>query len=317
MEMDIGVLHFESRGNCAMNEAFQRIGDYFTQLRTMFDVNVCIKDYCGFVPINKELDAALQPFLNHENPYCMYVKQDRDKYLGCLSMIPKMRTKCLYSTKSYFGMCFGGLGEYVVPIRNGEFLLGSINLGFFPVGRQRSYHRIRAICNSSGQLKEETARQLFEEISTPSIEPVVLVPFMELIADYLAMTYANFQKTHNVPVLGRKHYNSSEDSIITHALKYIHQNYAAKISIDEISGFCHCSISYLSHVFKRRLNVNINTYINKVRTETAKDYLVQTDDSITDVSMNVGFSDPNYFSRVFTKLMGIPPTEYRRRFQDK
>ena len=300
-----------------MNHAFQKIGDYFLQLQKMFDIHVCIKDYCGFVPIHKELNASLSSFLNHENPYCMYVKQDRDKYLGCLGMIPKMRTKCLYSAKAYFGMCYGGLGEYVVPIRYDEFLLGSINIGFFPVGKQRSYHRIHAICSSSSQLNEEKALQLFEEIPFPMIEPVVLIPFMELIADYLALTYANFQKAHNISVVGRRHYSSSEDTILTHALKYIHQNYASKISMEEIAEFCHCSISYLSHIFKRRLNVNINTYINKVRTETAKDYLVQTNDGITNVSINVGFNDPNYFSRVFTKLIGIPPTEYRRRFQNQ
>jgi AraC-like DNA-binding protein len=85
--------------------------------------------------------------------------------------------------------------------------------------------------------------------------------------------------------------------------------------VAEIAAFCFCSESYLSRIFKKRTGVNINVYINKIRAETAKDYLTNTFDSIADIAMNVGFSDPNYFSRVFANLIGCPPTEFRRRFK--
>ena len=64
------------------------------------------------------------------------------------------------------------------------------------------------------------------------------------------------------------------------------------------------------------MGVSISTYVNKIRIESAKNYLVSTDLTIAEISMNTGFDDPNYFSRVFARLVSIPPAEYRRRFQE-
>ena len=96
---------------------------------------------------------------------------------------------------------------------------------------------------------------------------------------------------------------------------YIRLNAISHITLADLANFCHCSESYLSRIFKRRTGVNINVYINKVRMELAKNSLVLTDASIADIALSVGFSEPNYFSRVFTKIIGVSPTEYRKRFQ--
>ena len=48
-----------------MGEAFSKVASYLNYLRDEYNVQICIKDFCGFIPINKELDRALQPFLAH------------------------------------------------------------------------------------------------------------------------------------------------------------------------------------------------------------------------------------------------------------
>ena len=98
-------------------------------------------------------------------------------------------------------------------------------------------------------------------------------------------------------------------------MEYIRHNTASRIAVSELAAFCHCSESYLSRIFKRRTGVNINVYVNKVRVEQAKNSLLLSHDSIAEIASRVGFSDPNYFSRVFTRIIGISPTEFRRRFQ--
>jgi YesN/AraC family two-component response regulator len=60
--------------------------------------------------------------------------------------------------------------------------------------------------------------------------------------------------------------------------------------------------------------MNVNTYINKVRIEHAKDRLLNSKDIMTSIAMDSGFNDPNYFSRVFTRLIGNTPSEFRRRY---
>ncbi len=300
-----------------MEFTYQKIGEFFHFLQDQYGVQICVKDYCGFVPINKQLDTALQPFLAHTNPFCMYVKHDKATYYKCLSMIRKTHERCTKSCKSFYGMCHAGLGEYVTPIVCNKELIGTINMGFFSPGQKRSLYRIHQMCESSAVLKEDEALQLFHSsISEPTVPTEMILPMIELVAEYLSMTYGSIRTTHD-QITGRKRYDSSEDTILSHAAQYVRQNFINHITIKDLSCFCHCSESYLSHIFKKRIGININTYINKVRIEAAKNFLINCDTSIEEIALNVGFSDPNYFSRVFTGLASIPPTEYRRRFQHK
>lgn len=51
--------------------SFEKIGQYLHYLSEVHGVQFCIKDFCGFVAINKLLDETLRPFLAHTNPFCM------------------------------------------------------------------------------------------------------------------------------------------------------------------------------------------------------------------------------------------------------
>ncbi len=53
----------------------------------------------------------------------------------------------------------------------------------------------------------------------------------------------------------------------------------------------------------------------KVRIELSKNHLMNSTNSIAEIAITTGFDDPNYYSRVFTKMIGISPTEFRRRFK--
>lgn len=297
-----------------MDKRYSKIADFFAFAEKEYQIQICIKDYSGFVPVNKDLDEALQPYLAHTNPFCMYIKSEKAVYHRCLSMSRKMNHRCQKEGKTFFGMCHGGLCEYVTPIINRNLVIGTINIGFFPGHEALSFNRIRHVCQASATLKEETAIALYRQsIFTPSIRPEALIPLMELIAEYLSFTYDTMESTRNSS--GRRHYNSNEDTILSHAAKYIRQNFTQRITMEELADFCHCSQSHLSHIFKRRIQVNVNTYINKVRIEASKNFLVETDISIGDIAFHVGFNDSNYYTRVFTQLVSISPREYRRRFK--
>lgn len=300
-----------------MDNAYTSIANYLQQLQERYHVQICIKDFCGFIPINKDLDEALRPFLSHTNPFCMYMKSNRAHWHLCLSMIRGMFNKLERTRKAYFGVCHCGLGEYVVPIFSGKTLLGSVNAGFFPVAPNKVARRIDCSCGKAPALSTEKAWELYHaHICTPTIDPEVLLPGLELLAAYLGQTYQILRQTHTTDNGTVRYRNSSEDTILSHALAYVRQNAASHFTVAQVADFCHCSESYLSRIFKRRTGVNINTYVNKIRVEQAKSNLLLSNDNIAEVSSRVGFSDPNYFSRVFTQMIGISPTEYRRRFQE-
>jgi transcriptional regulator GlxA family with amidase domain len=71
--------------------------------------------------------------------------------------------------------------------------------------------------------------------------------------------------------------------------------------------------------FKRRFvaatGLTPIAYIQRLRVEDAKRRLERTDDSVEDISWRVGYEDPAFFRRLFKRLTGMAPGEYRRRFQ--
>lgn len=245
-----------------MAQTYERISQYLQHLRDRYNVQICIKDFCGFIPINKELDKALQPFLAHTNPFCMYMKSDREHYRVCLTMIRRIHQKCEAEHKTFFGMCHAGLGEYVIPIFDGDTLLGSINAGFFQVDEAETINRICRACTTEPPLDESEAISLYRNhISNASIDVESMISSLEMMAEYLALTYHFLKSSHTVPNSIVRYHDSSEDNIISHSIDYIRKNISNQISVTEVAEFCHCSESYLSRVFKKRTGVNLNVYM--------------------------------------------------------
>jgi AraC-like DNA-binding protein len=297
-----------------MQQAYNKINAYLSLLRDRHGVQICIKDYCGFISLNKELDEALQPFLAHTNPFCMYMKSDQEHYHVCLSMIRRIYDKSKKLGATYFGMCHAGLGEYVIPIIDDSILLGSINAGFFQENRVRTINRIERSCSYEPPLDSRHAKQLYRScISTPDIDPQEMLAGLEVLAEYLGQLYHDRRSSDSLPAQQARYRDSSEDTILSHAIGYIRHNAGSHISVPEMAAFCHCSESYISHIFKKRTGKNINTYINEVRIELAKNRLLFSNESIAEISASTGFSEPNYFSRVFTKIVGMSPMKFRYR----
>ena len=93
---------------------------------------------------------------------------------------------------------------------------------------------------------------------------------------------------------------------------YINQNYASpSINTSEIAKFVHLSTTYVCHLFKKERNETISSYLNKVRVEKSKAYLLDNNMPLYEVASKVGYSDPNYYMRIFKKITGIPPSTYR------
>lgn len=101
--------------------------------------------------------------------------------------------------------------------------------------------------------------------------------------------------------------------IIAKAKAYIEENYHKDISLDDVSRSVDISPYYFSKLFKEETGENFIEYLTTVRIEHAKKLLHQRDLSIKNIGIDTGYSDPNYFSRIFKKYVGITPTEYREK----
>jgi two-component system response regulator YesN len=70
--------------------------------------------------------------------------------------------------------------------------------------------------------------------------------------------------------------------------------------------------SYFSNLFKKETGDNFTDYLTNLRIAKAKEFLQQTDMNVAEISFRVGYSDARYFSKLFSKVVGIKPTEYRK-----
>lgn len=98
------------------------------------------------------------------------------------------------------------------------------------------------------------------------------------------------------------------------AISYIMQNYSLPITLDELSGYCNVSKQQLIRYFKSELLTTPNKYITEYKISRAKDLLFNYPHlSIGEISAELGFDNQHYFSKVFVKLAGETPSQYRYR----
>lgn len=98
---------------------------------------------------------------------------------------------------------------------------------------------------------------------------------------------------------------------------YIQNHFKEKITIEDIAASVHLNASYTSHLFRKSFGYTITDYITYVRLENAKVILSDAGSNINDAAMDSGFSDVSYFSRVFKKIEGLSPREYKNKIIHK
>jgi len=102
---------------------------------------------------------------------------------------------------------------------------------------------------------------------------------------------------------------------ISKAIKFIKQNYDQNISLQQVADHVNLSFGYLSNLFKKELQITFVEYLNCYRIEQAKELLTRTHLKSYDIAVKVGFSpEYTYFSKVFKKMTGLNPNEYRRQY---
>lgn len=99
---------------------------------------------------------------------------------------------------------------------------------------------------------------------------------------------------------------------IIKARDYIQTHFKEPITLEALATHLNLNKSYLCTIFKKATKDSFCNYTNKVRIEESKKLLRQTNDSMTDIALAVGFSSASYFNTIFKKLEGKTPLEYRK-----
>ncbi|WP_284639543.1 AraC family transcriptional regulator [Paenibacillus silviterrae] len=95
------------------------------------------------------------------------------------------------------------------------------------------------------------------------------------------------------------------------SVRYIRQHYAEPLQRETLAEHADLSVSHYSAMFKKVIGISPLQFVEKVRMDQAKSMLTGTSKPISEIAKDVGYSDPLYFTRVFTKVTGMAPRQYR------
>ncbi|MCL2653878.1 MAG: AraC family transcriptional regulator [Propionibacteriaceae bacterium] len=99
---------------------------------------------------------------------------------------------------------------------------------------------------------------------------------------------------------------------IRQVVDYIRAHYAERITLADVSREVWFSPSYLSSVFSSEMGTGFAAYLQTVRVNKSKELLLGTHQTIAEISQATGFTDQSYFTKIFTRMVGVSPTQFRR-----
>ena len=100
--------------------------------------------------------------------------------------------------------------------------------------------------------------------------------------------------------------------IMHKAVNYVREYYSEKITLEMVAEYVNLSRSYLSTIFKEELDMNFTDFVNKIRVEKSELLLMDPRLSLSEIAMMTGFADQSYYTKIFTKVKGVSPGQYRR-----
>ncbi|MDI6878492.1 MAG: AraC family transcriptional regulator, partial [Desulfitobacteriaceae bacterium] len=103
------------------------------------------------------------------------------------------------------------------------------------------------------------------------------------------------------------------NELIENVKHHLAANFSKDIKLNDVAKEANMSYHYFSKFFKDETGHNFTDYLVNIRIKEAKKLLDEDACSIKEVSVQVGYKDPNYFSKIFKKMVGLTPTEFRER----
>ncbi len=97
------------------------------------------------------------------------------------------------------------------------------------------------------------------------------------------------------------------------AREYINEHYYENLTLNGVSGKVGITAGYLSTLFTQQMNCSFIDYLNEIRIEHACSYLQQNYFKTYEIAYKVGYNDEKYFSKVFKKVTGMSPSEYKKK----
>lgn len=99
--------------------------------------------------------------------------------------------------------------------------------------------------------------------------------------------------------------------------KFLEENYQKNLTLNQIADACHGSVSYLQRTFKKETGYSPSQYLAKIRMKKSEQLLIETHESMGEITAKIGLENRDHFITRFKKHMGISPLQYRKKYGKK
>ena len=264
-----------------MNKLISNIISYLNYLNSDCKLYVSVhfnKSIFSLIP--RKIVSMILPYNNHTNAYCVMAKNiDHHK---CLLNQKNLLAKC-QEGKPFCYSCHASVYEYIYPICKDNCAVGFIAVSGY---RQKSPIEYNII-------DYDLWKNVLNEKMPLSLCNSVIPPLSIMIEQMLLTCLKESDNEYNL------------------ILQYLNE-YHTNITLSDLAKHFNRSKSHISHLFKKENGMTIRAYCNKLKLEDAKKLLLNTDISITEIALNVGFNDTSYFIYLFKNRFGISPLQYQK-----
>jgi AraC-like DNA-binding protein/ligand-binding sensor protein len=240
-----------------------------------------------------------------ENSFCALVSKKSRSCAGCLTVQQKLRENAAGTISTI--KCGYGLTEAAVPLRLGADLIGYLQ---------------------TGQVLTETPTALkIEKVMERAKSMGIDTPVQELRAAYLGTTridqnklnstlqllsiFADFLSLKSNEIVVKNAH--AEHPVVTKAKSFIEENHTEAMSLSQVARSVHVSPFHLCKLFRKSTGMTFTEFVSRTRTEKAKSLLLNPQLRISEIVYDVGFQSLTHFNRIFKKLVGESPTQFRNR----
>ncbi len=238
-----------------------------------------------------------------ENPFCAMMAQNSRSCAACLQVQQKLSETATQSAQSV--TCSLGMCDTSVPVRTGDRLIGFLKTGqvFRRKPTEAQFERAAKLVAEWGvpAKPEELRSAYFETRVLSAKQHESAVKLLSIFAQHLSMV-------SNQLIVKQE---NAEPHMITRAKAYINENQSEDLCLGMVAKAVNASSYYFCKMFKKATGINFTEYLSRVRIEKAKNLLLNPNLRVSEIAYEVGFQSLTHFNRVFKKVLGQSPTEYR------
>jgi YesN/AraC family two-component response regulator len=191
--------------------------------------------------------------------------------------------------------------DYSLPVKDGFQLLNSL---------RKKHPALPAIIITAYSNEELAIQAVRAGVTDYLRKPLTLKHLLQRVSEILRVKKEE-EEEYTEMIKSRKEF------LLDSIAMYIEKSYRERdLSLERLSATAHMDRYSFCRAFKQRFGQNFSAYINNIRIRNAVELLKNADLSIAEVAFLVGYRSPEYFNRVFKKIHGMSPKEYRERLGD-